>query len=77
MFEELGRQGGGHRSVLIERLVRNRLSMFFLNVHHYDSQRPDFIEYVKTVLPPDAFEAFLHGNILIKLYFVWEKRKVC
>ena len=36
LFEELCRhdKGVGHRSVLIARLVRNRLSMFFVNVHH-------------------------------------------
>ena len=36
----------------------------------YDSQRLDFLDYLKMVLPPDAFEAFLRGSILIKLHFV-------
>ena len=36
LFEELSRldKGVGHRSVLIAGLVRNRMSMFFLSVHH-------------------------------------------
>ena len=36
LFEELCRddKGVGHGSVLIAGLVRNQLSMFFLNVHH-------------------------------------------
>ena len=29
----------------------------------YDSQRLDFFNYLKMVLPPDAFKAFLHGSI--------------
>ena len=40
LFEELGRhsKGMGHRSVLIVRLGRSQLSMFFLNVHHMISR---------------------------------------
>ena len=36
LFEGLSRhvKGVGHKSVLITGLVRNRLSMFFLSVHH-------------------------------------------
>ena len=46
-------------------LVRSRLSMFFLNVHH-DSQRLIFKNFLKNILSPDAFEAFLHGSIFDK-----------
>ena len=32
----------------------------------YDSQRLHFLEYLKRVLPPDAFKTFLCGSIFVK-----------
>ena len=43
----------------------------------YDSQRLDFKNYLKTVLPSDAFEIFLRGTIFDKATFCLEERKVC
>ena len=72
MFEELGRhnKGVGHRSVLIVGLVISQLSMFFLSMYiSYDFQRLEFLDYLKTLLPPDVFEAYLHGSIFDKTTF--------
>ena len=35
----------------------------------YDSQRLDFLEYLKTVLPPNVFKAFVCGSIVDKTAF--------
>ena len=34
-----------------------------------DSQRLDFLDYLKTILPPDAFETFLRVSIFDKTAF--------
>ena len=36
---------------------------------HHDCQGLDFKNYLKTVLPPDAFETFLCGSICDKTAF--------
>ena len=43
----------------------------------YDSQGLNFFNYLKKVLPSDAFGAFLCGSFFDKTVFCWEKRKVC
>ena len=71
LFEELGRYDkvGGSETVLIVGLVRNQLSTFFFGCASCDSQRLDFLDCFKMVLPPNAFEAFIHGSIFDKTVF--------
>ena len=57
-------------------LVRNQLSMFSACAS-YDFQRLDYFDYLKMVLPPDAFENFFCGNIFDKTAFCLGERKVC
>ena len=44
-----------------------------LIVHHMISR--DLLDYLKTVLPPDAFEAFFHGSIFDKTAFCLGKKQ--
>ena len=72
MFEELGRHvkwdglkespNGGACKESVEHVSFECVS--------FDPQRLDFLDNFKTVLPPDAFEAFLHGSIFDKTAFV-------
>ena len=43
--------------------------MFFLRCASHDSQRLDFFDYLKAVLPSDAFETFLHASNFVKTAF--------
>ena len=43
----------------------------------YNSQRQPFFDYQKQVIVQNAFEVFFVAAFSIKLYFVWEKNKVC
>ena len=43
----------------------------------YNSQRLDFLNYLKTVLLPDALKAFLCVCIFDKTAFFQQKCKVC
>ena len=65
-----------HRSTVIVGIVRSRLSLFFSNVHHMIPET-NFLEYLKKVLPPDDFEAYLVAAFRIKLHFVKERIMVC
>ena len=74
LFEELGMiRVVGQRSVLIARLVRNRLSMFFLSVYHIFPRDQIFLKYLKTVLPPDAFKTISVVVFLIILHLFRRK----
>ena len=67
-------RGVGHRSVLIMGLVRSRLSTFFFNVQQLIPET-NFLDDLKTVLPPDALEAFLCGSIFDKNSFCLGKAR--
>ena len=43
----------------------------------YNSRKVNFLNHMKQVLPLDALETFLCGNILDKTVFVWKRKKVC
>ena len=70
-------RGVGLGNALIVGLVKSLLSMFFLSVHHTIHRDKTFLDYMKQVLTPVAFEAFIHGSIFDKPLFVWVKNKVC
>ena len=55
--------------VLIVRLVRSQLSIFFSNVSSKILRDLIFGGYLKAVLPMDTFEAFLRGSISNKTAF--------
>ena len=48
--------------------VKSQLSMFFLSVQYMIS-RGYFCDYLKMVIPPAAFKAFLRGSIFDKIAF--------
>ena len=64
LFEKLGRHARGisHKSVLIVGVVQGQWSMLFSNVHIEFPQANSW-DYLKLLLPPDSFEAFLCGSI--------------
>ena len=71
-------RGVDYRSVLIAGLVKNHLSMHVLfECASCDFLRLDFLDYLKMVLPPNAFKTFFLVTFWIKLHFVQGKRKVC
>ena len=41
----------------------------------YDSHRLNFFQYLKTVLPPDAFETFFVVTLLIKTAFCLREKE--
>ena len=55
-------------------LVTSWLSKFFLSVHHTIPSEYIF-DYLKTVLPPDTFEAFLCRSIFDKTTFCLEEKQ--
>ena len=59
-------RGVGHRNAL---LVGLEHVVFECASYMYGSQRLDFLDYLKKVLPPDAFKAFLWGSIFDKSAF--------
>ena len=71
MFEELGRQDKGVESQECPncRACKESVEHVIFECASYDSQKLDFFEYLKTVLPPDAFETFLRGNMFDKTAF--------
>ena len=71
MFEELGRhdKGGGSQECPNCEVCKESVEHVPFECASYDPQRLDFLDYLKTVLPPDAFEAFVHGSIFDKTAF--------
>ena len=58
----------GHKSVLIVRLVRSQMRIFFLSAYHMIS-RDKFVNYLKQVSLSNVLEAFLCGSIFNKAQF--------
>ena len=82
LFEELGRHkvGGSKKCPkcgACNEVCKESVEHVLFECASYDSQRLDFLGYLKTVLPPDAFEAFLCGSILDKIAFCLGESKVC
>ena len=67
MFEELGRHDkvGGSQERPNCGACKELVEHVFFECASYDFQRLDFLDYLKMVLPPDVFEIFLCGSILI------------
>ena len=79
LFEELGRHDnvGGSQECPNCGTCKESVEHVLIECASYDSQRLDFLDSLKTVLPPNAFDTFFVVAFLIKLHFVWEIRKVC
>ena len=80
LFEELGRHNkrGGSQECPNCRACKESVELVLFECASYDSQSLDFWEYLKTVIPPDAFENFLRGNIFDKTSFcLGEKEGIC
>ena len=71
LFEELGRddKGGGSQECPNGGACKESVEHVLFECASYDSQRLDFLDYLKTVHPPDAFETFLHVSIFDKTPF--------
>ena len=71
LFEELGRHDkmGGSQECPYCGACKKSIERVLLECASCDSQRLDFFKYFKTVLPPDAFETFLRGNVFDKTAF--------
>ena len=71
--------GVGRRSVIIVGLVRNPLTMVFLSIHvnHMIPRDELFVDWLKQVLLPDVFEAFVCSSIFDKAVFCLGQNKVC
>ena len=71
LFKELGRhdKGGGSQKCPNCGACKELVEHVLFECASYHSHRLDFVEYLKTVHPPYAFETFLHGNILDKTEF--------
>ena len=63
----------GLRNVVTVGPVKSRLSVHFLNVSNA-IPKEKFFTLLKQVLPPDAFEDFMHHSILDKTIF-WLGKK--
>ena len=61
-------RGKGSKYVLVVRLVRSLLSIFFLSVHHSILRRK-ILNYLKCVLTLKTVEAFLDSSIFNKAVF--------
>ena len=68
LFNELGRHdkmGGSHECANCEACKKSVQHVLF-ECASYDFQQLDFLDFLRTVLPPNAFKAFLCGNIFDK-----------
>ena len=48
--------------------IKSRLNIYFLNVHH-TILKHNFYDYLKQVLLPDVFQAFIHHRVFDKIVF--------
>ena len=71
LFEELGRhtKGGGSQECPNCWACKESVEHVLFECTSYDSQRQNFLDYMKQVLTPEAFEAFMHGSIFDKTVF--------
>ena len=71
LLEELGRhdsrhdKGGGSQECPNYGACKELVEHVLSESATYDSQRLDFLDYLKTVLPLDAFETFLRDRIFL------------
>ena len=71
-------KGGGSLECPTRGTYKESVEHVLFECVSYDSQIQDyFLDYLKTVLPPDAFEAFLHDSIFDESPFCLGERKVC
>ena len=68
LFEELGRHAGRDGSQECPNCGASKESVehVLFECPSYNSQRQSFLEYLKKVLLPDAFEDFMHSSIFDK-----------
>ena len=65
-------RGVGLRNVLIV-----GLEYVLFECASYNSQRQNFLDYMKQILTLEALETFLHNSIFDKAVFCLGKNKVC
>ena len=65
-MEELGRHDKGAGSQGCPKCGGCKVEHVHFDCASYDSLRLDFLDYLKMVLPPDAFKTFLRGSIFDK-----------
>ena len=71
LFEELGRHAkrGGSQECPNCGACKESVEHVLFECASYDSQRQNFLDYMKQVLTSEAFEAFIHGSIFDKAVF--------
>ena len=76
LFEELGRhdKGGESKECPNCRACKESVEDVPFECASYDSQGLDFLNCLKAVLSPDAFEIFLHGSIFDKPAFCFGEK---
>ena len=55
--------------------IKESIEHFFFECASYDSQRQKIFSYLKQVLSPDVFDAFLHSSVFDKVLFCLGERK--
>ena len=70
-FEELGRhaKGGGAQECPTCGVCKESVVHVLFECVTYDSQRQNFLDYMKQVLTPEAFKPFNHSSIFDKAVF--------
>ena len=68
LFEELVRhdKGGGSQECPSCGTCKESVECVLFECVSYDWQRLDFLDCLKTVLPPDTFKSFLGGSVFDK-----------
>ena len=77
LFEELGRHAkrGGSQERPNCGACKESVEHILFECVSYDSQRQNFLDCMKQVLAPEAFEAFIHGSIFDKSVFCLGKKQ--
>ena len=63
-------RGGGSQECPNFVACKESVGYVFFDCASYDSHRLDFLDYLKTVLPPNDSKPFFVVGFLIKLHFV-------
>ena len=58
-------------------VYRESAEHVFFECGSYDSQRQNFLDYMKEICTLEAFEAFIHNSIVNKGVFCLGENKVC